>query len=100
MLSEGPKADPEQMRHAMQVLPTLLDRGRPWPVSARWSSVVHVYVDVSFDYDGFSGIGGMAYSASCEILAWFRTAVPRHVLDELCTYSLHCYLLYMLSPLT
>ena len=87
MLTDGPGTSPGQMRHAMQTFLTILERARPRQVSAKWSSVVHVYVDASFDYDGHSGIGGVAYNTSGEILGWFGDAVPRHVLDELCTFN-------------
>ncbi|CAE7390692.1 car, partial [Symbiodinium sp. CCMP2456] len=86
-LTEEPRTSPEQMRQSMQVLLSLFEHGRPRRVAATWSSVVHVYVDASFDYDGYSGIGGMAYDSSGNILGWFGSEVPKHVLDAICTYG-------------
>ncbi|CAE7240138.1 unnamed protein product [Symbiodinium sp. CCMP2456] len=86
-LTDEPLAGREQMLQSMRVLLNLFEHGRPRRVAATWSSVVHVYVDASFDYDGYSGIGGMAYDSSGHILGWFGIEVPTNVLDAICTYG-------------
>ena len=42
-----------------------------------------VFVDASFEPDGYSGLGGICYDAQCKILSWFSAPVPNDLLKIL-----------------
>ena len=42
-----------------------------------------VFVDASFEPDGYSGIGGICYDAQGQVLSWFSAPVPNDLLKIL-----------------
>ena len=42
-----------------------------------------VFVDASFEPDGYSGLGGICYDAQGKILSWFSAPVPNDILKIL-----------------
>ena len=42
---------------------------------------IHLYVDASFDYDGYSGIGGALYNSAGTPVAFFSETLDREFLD-------------------
>ena len=46
------------------------------------AEVFHIYVDASFDYSEYSGLGGRIVDMSKKILSFFSTEVDKRTLDE------------------
>jgi ribonuclease HI len=54
----------------------------PRSISGPMSDHIHVYVDASFDPDGYSGVGGIAYNSDGSTLAFFSEEIDRHFIQE------------------
>ena len=54
-------------------------------MSGKLSDHVHLYVDASFDPQGFCGIGGVCYDSQGEALGFFSEEVPPELLSLLLT---------------
>ena len=63
-------------------LPT---RNNPRKIEASQAEVLHVYVDASFNYSDYSGLGGLIVDMSKKILSFFSTEVDKRTLDEVMT---------------
>ena len=70
-------------RHALSQLCHFLECGRPRPIRARRSTIVHIYVDAAFEPTGHSGIGGVVFGVGCFPLAWFGMEVGEKHLERL-----------------
>ena len=70
-------------RHALSQLRHFLECGRPRPIRARRSTIVHIYVDAAFEPNGLSGIGGVVFGVGCFPLAWFGMEVSARHLERL-----------------
>ena len=46
------------------------------------AEVLHIYVDASFDYSDYSGLGGMIVDMSKKVISFFSVEVDRRTLDE------------------
>ena len=46
------------------------------------AEVLHIYVDASFDYSDYSGLGGLIVDMPNKILSFFSTEVDKRTLDE------------------
>ena len=65
------------------------------PISGRMSDHVHIYVDASFDLEGYSGVGGVLYDSSgqacfffseelsCDFLCSVKKAEQKNLIQEL-----------------
>ena len=65
------------------------------PISGRMSDHVHIYVDASFDLEGYSGVGGVLYDSSgqacfffseelsCDFLCSVKKAEQKNMIQEL-----------------
>ena len=60
----------------------LLTKNSPRKIEASQAEVLHIYVDASFDYSDYSGLGGLIADMSKKILSFFSTEVDRRTLDE------------------
>ena len=61
----------------------LLVQNIPRKIEASQAEVVHIYVDASFDYSDFSGLGGMLADMSEKVISFFRVRVGTATLDEI-----------------
>lgn len=50
-------------------------------MSGRLSEHIHIYVDASFNPNGYCGVGGVAYSSSGECLGFFSEVVKADALN-------------------
>ena len=57
------------------------ERNEPSRVSGRLSEHIHIYVDASFNHNGYCGVGGVAYSSSGECLGFFSEVVKADALN-------------------
>ena len=61
----------------------LLTQNARRKVEASQAEVLHIYVDASFDYSDYSGLGGLIIvDMSKKILSFFSTEVDKRPLDE------------------
>ena len=60
----------------------LLTQNAPRKIEASQAEVLHIYVDASFDYSRYSGLGGLIVDMSKKILSFFSTEVDKRTLDE------------------
>ena len=61
----------------------LLVQNIPRKFEASQAEVVHIYVDASFDYSGYSGLGGMLADMSEKVISLFSERVDTATLDEI-----------------
>ena len=61
----------------------LLTQNAPRKIEASQAEVLHIYVDASFDYSDYSGVGGLIVDMSKRILSFFSTEVDKRTLDEI-----------------
>ena len=47
------------------------------------AEVLHIYVDASFDYSDYSGLGGMIVNMSGKVISFFSVKVDTGTLDEI-----------------
>ena len=60
----------------------LLTQNAPGKIEASQAEVLHIYVEASFDYSGYSGLGGLIVNMSKDRLSFFSTEVDRRSLDD------------------
>ena len=60
----------------------LLTRNAPRKIEASQAEVLHIYVDASFDYSAYSGLGGLKINMSKKVLSFRSTEVDKRTLDE------------------
>ena len=60
----------------------LLTRNAPRKIEASQAEVLHIYVDASFDYSDYRGVGGLVVDMSKKVLSFFSTEVDKRTLDE------------------
>lgn len=65
---------------AVEELRDQLLANAPRIITGPMSDHVHIYVDASFDLDGYSGVGGVMYSSTGTVEAFFSEQVPRSFL--------------------
>ena len=61
----------------------LLVRNIPRKIEGSQAEVVHIYVDASFDYSDYSGLGGMLADMSEKVISFFSVRVDTATLDEI-----------------
>ncbi len=60
----------------------MLTRNAPRKIEASQAEVLHIYVDASFDYSAYSGLGGLKINMSKKVLSFRSTEVDKRTLDE------------------
>lgn len=80
-VDSGRKALTKSTLHALQQLKSKLMLNRPRLVSKGLSSHVHLYVDASYEPEGFSGLGGLCVDSSGKVMGFFSEAVPKELLQ-------------------
>lgn len=75
-LSDHTRACPTDIRK-------LLLQNPPRRVESTQAEVLHIYVDASFDYDCYSGLGGLIINMSEKVLSFFSAHVAKVTLDDI-----------------
>ena len=73
----------EETSLALKSIHALLAQNSPRKIKGRLSTHLHVYVDASFDENGYSGVGGVAYDEYGAIVGFFSEEVPRELVDSI-----------------
>ena len=60
----------------------LRSQNTPRKIEASQAEVLHIYVDASFDYSDYSGLGGMIANVSKKVISFFSVKVDRRTLDS------------------
>ena len=85
-LSDRPTKDlrlSRRFRWGARLLISLLRDGRPRTVTRDLGENRFVFVDASYEPSGRSGVGGICYDASRNVLSWFGSEVPSSFLKVL-----------------
>ena len=85
-LSDRPTKDLRlsgRFKWGAHLLISLLKDGRPRTVTRDLSENRFVFVDASYEPSGRSGVGGICYDASRNVLSWFGSEVPSSFLKVL-----------------
>lgn len=82
-ISRGFKAISDDLKRSFEVLLNLLGNNRPRRVDVNFFEWLHMYVDVSYDADGHSGIGGLILDESGTCLDFFSEKVTDGVLQAI-----------------
>ena len=75
---------------ALEYLAERLAEGKPREISRGLGDTRLVFVDASFEPDGYCGIGGLVYNGSGRLLKWFGLQVPRALVKVLQTCFDEC----------
>ena len=68
---------------ALKNIHVLLTQNLPRKIKGRLSTHLHVYVDASFDEDGYSGVGGVAYDEYGIMLGFFSEKVSDDLIKSI-----------------
>ena len=82
-ISSGRKNLSPALIDALHAIMSRLRTNEPRAISGRLSDYVHVYVDASFEPEGYSGVGGIVLSSSGECLGCFSEKVSDAFLADL-----------------
>lgn len=66
--------------NALSSLKQQLHLNVPRKITGPMSDHVHIYVDASFDIDGYTGIGGVAYTSTGALIGFFSEQIPKSFL--------------------
>ena len=103
-LSDRPNKDfsvSRRFRWGAEYLTELLKSPHSRVVSRDLGDNRLIFVDASFEPDGYSGIGGICYDAQGQVLSWFSAPVPNDLLKILrsCFGTLRETVIYELEAL-
>lgn len=82
-LSRGLRQINPNLEMALQMMAHLLTNNAPRQVDTNFMNWVHLYVDASFDPDGYSGIGGILLDSSGRCLGCFSETVEAQLLASI-----------------
>ena len=72
---------------SLQTMAHLLSSNAPRQVDANFMEWVHLYVDASFDSDGYSGVGGVLFDSTGRALGFFSEKVEADLLASIMSSS-------------
>ena len=81
-VTQGRKTLSQHTQSCLCDIRKLLTQNAPGKIEASQAEVLHIYVDASFDYSDYSGLGGLIVDMSKKILSFFSTEVDKRTLDE------------------
>lgn len=81
-ITSGRKALADPTIEAQNILQASLSANKLRLISGKLSDHVHIYVDASYDPDGFTRIGGLCVNSSGEVLGFFSEEVPQDLIEE------------------
>ena len=76
-LTQGRKTLSEHTQACLSDIRKLLTQNVPRKIEASQAEVLHIYVDASFDYSDYSGLGGLMVDMSKKTLSFFSTEVDK-----------------------
>ena len=82
-VTQGRKTLSQHTQSCLREIRTLLVSNSPKKIEASQAEVVHIYVDASFDYSDFSGLGGMLVNMSEKVISFFSARVSTITLDDI-----------------
>ena len=82
-VTQGRKTLSQHTQSCLREIRTLLVSNSPRKIEASQAEVVHIYVDASFNYSGFSGLGGMLVNMSEKVISFFSARVSTITLDDI-----------------
>ena len=68
---------------ALKLIRASLEANKARVVSAELSDHIHIYVDASFEPDGYCGIGGVCYDSAGNLLGFFSERAPDDLIQLL-----------------
>ena len=80
---QGRKTLSEHTQACLFDIRKLLTQNAPRKIEASQAEVLHIYMDASFDYSDYNGLGGMIVDMSKKILSFFSTEVDKRTLDDI-----------------
>ena len=86
-LSRGLRQINPNLEMALQMMAHLLTNNAPRQVDANFMEWVHLYVDASFDSDGYSGVGGVLFDSTGRALGFFSEKVEADLLASIMSSS-------------
>ena len=81
--TRGRKTLSQHTQSCLRDIRELLIRNIPRKIKASQAEVLHIYVDASFDYSDYSGLGGMIVDMPEKVLSFFSVKVDTGMLDEI-----------------
>ena len=81
-VAQGRKSLSQHTQSCLRDIRALLVSNSPRKIEASQAEVVHIYVDASFDYSDFSGLGGMLVDMSERVISFFSARVDTATLDD------------------
>ena len=81
-VTRGRKALSQHTQSCLRDIRGLLIRNTPRKIEASQAEVLHIYVDASFDYSDYSGLGGMIVNMSEKVISFLDTGTG-DVIQEL-----------------
>ena len=82
-VTQGRKTLSQHTQSCLREIRTLLVSNSPRKIEASQAEVVNIYVDASFDYSDFSGLGGMLVNMSEKVISFFSGRVSTINLDDI-----------------
>ena len=82
-VTRGRKTLPQHTQSCLCDIRELLLQNTPRKIEASQAEVIHIYVDASFDYSDYSGLGGMLVDMSEKVVSFFSVKVDAMTLDEI-----------------
>ena len=82
-IRSGRKSLSVDVVNALTSIKSHVEQNIPRRVSGKLSDYVHIYVDASFEPNGFSGLGGVMYASTGECLGFFSEKVDDDLLSRI-----------------
>ena len=82
-ISRSFRALSKELSESLELMVEMITENAPRQVDVNFLDWTHVYVDASFDPDGYSGIGGLILNSFGQCLGCFSEEVPQSLVDKL-----------------
>ena len=80
--NSGRKTLSQHTQSCLSDIRELLTQNTPRRIEASQAEVLHIYVDASFDYSDYCGLGGMIVDMSKKVISFFSVEADRRTLDD------------------
>ena len=81
-VTQGRKTLSQHTQSCLSDIRELLPQNTPRKIEASQAEVFHIYVDASFAYSDYSGLGGMIVDMSKKVISFFSVEVDRRTLGD------------------
>ena len=82
-VTRGRKTLSQHIQSCLRDIRELLIQNTPRKIEASQAEVLHIYVDASFDYSDYSGLGGMLVDMAGKVISFFSVKMNTGTLDEI-----------------